>query len=61
LTILMTVSTWQGKIGIKFDSLHPPWSIQIYQELLKSLSSCFYPNHIFTQTCVPSLSFSQPF
>jgi hypothetical protein len=51
-TTSITVSTWNGKIGIKFDSIHPPWSFKIYQELLTSLSSCFYPRYISSQTSV---------
>jgi hypothetical protein len=52
---LQSVSTWNGKIGIQFDSVHPPWSQKIYHQLLTSLSSCFYPRDISPQTCVASI------
>jgi hypothetical protein len=44
LELKMTISTdntWRGDIGVIFDSGNEPWDLEMYRDLIESLTSCF--------------------
>jgi hypothetical protein len=55
-SIFPIVKTWNGDIGLHFDANDASWDQEAYQNLITSLSSCFYPPDIAEKSYVISPS-----
>jgi hypothetical protein len=46
-TNFLVGKTWRGDIGVMFDTENKHWDLEVYNELIESLTSCFWgPNEV---------------